>query len=450
MTAKVKPSELKTDGDWLQEWSPEDEEFWERGGEQIASRTLWVTTGSLTVSFAVWFVVSALIARLPKAGFEFTTPQLYWLVAMPGLAAGTLRIGHMFLTPVIGTRKVVTFSTLSLLIPLVGWYFAVQDTSTSFWVFMLLAFLAGLGGGNFSSFMPSTTLFFPKRKLGTALAIQAGIGNFGVSLVQFITPVLIGLAVVGAPQSFTPAEGKPAQDVYLQNALLFWMPFVLVLAFFAWKCLRSVPVKANMKEQLDIFNTHHTCSMTSLYLMTFGAFSGLAAAFPILIDKRFGGFEDAPDPLTWAFLGPLVGSVTRVFAGPAADRWGGARLTQVSAVGMALSAFAVNFYVRPDSIDDFAPFVIAMCGIFFFAGIGNASVFKQVPGLYDARRAAGVIGWTAAVAAYGPFIVSVLIANAVEIDGSPGPFFCALTAFCVFNAILNWWLYARKNARYPC
>lgn len=440
-----------TNGDWFEDWRPEDEEFWEHGGgKQVANRTLWVTTAALLLSFAVWFVVSALIARLPKSGFDFSTTQLYWLVAMPGLAGGTLRLGHMFLTPIVGTRKVVSISTIVLLIPLVGWYFAVQDTSTPYWVFVLLAFAAGLGGGSFSSFMPSTTLFFPKRKLGTALAVQAGIGNFGVSLVQFVTPLVIGFAVVGSSQTFKKTDAAPPKDIYLQNALLLWMPLVLVVSVLAWVMLRSVPVKANMREQLDIFNTHHTCAMTSLYMMTFGAFSGLAAAFPILIEKRFGGFENAPDPLAWAFLGPLVGSLMRVAAGPLTDRWGGAKLTQVAAVGMALSSFAVNFFVRPESMDDFAPFVIGMVGIFFFAGIGNASVFKQIPSLYDARRAAGVVGFTAAVAAYGPFIVSVLISFAVSLDGSPGPFFCGFTAFCVFNMILNWWLYARKNAPNPC
>lgn len=443
-------TKLETNGDWLTDWRPEDDEFWESGGKQVAHRTLGITTAALTVSTAVWFVVSALIARLPKSGFDFTTEQLYWLVAMPGLAGGTLRIVHMFLTPIIGTRKVVAFSTATLLLPLIGWYIAIQDTSTDYWVFMGLAFLAGLGAGNFSSFMPSTTLFFPKKRLGTALATQAGISNYGVTLVQFLAPLIIGFAVIGSSQTFHKKPESPGKEIFLQNIVLLWIPLVVVIALLAWWKLRSVPVKANMKEQLDIFNTHHTCAMTSFYLMTFGAFSGLAAALPLLIEKRFGDFSGAPDPLAWAFIGPLIGSTTRIVSGPLSDRFGGARLTQISAVGMALSSLAVNFFIRPKSMDEFAPFLIAMCGIFFFAGIGNASVFKQAAGLFDARRAAGVVGWIAAVAAYGPFIVSVLIANAVALDGSPGPFFCAFTAFCTFNVILNWWFYARRNAPNKC
>lgn len=187
--------------DWLAEWDPEDEVFWETTGRRIARRTLAITTANLVMAFVVWFVVSALITRMKLVpAFGLTPTKAYWLVAMPGLAGGTLRLVHMFLTPIIGTRKVVSISTAMLLIPLVGWYFAIQNGDTPYWMFLLLAFLAGLGGGNFSSFMPSTSLFFPKKQIGTALATQAGIGNFGVSLVQFLTPWLIGFGLIGSTQ----------------------------------------------------------------------------------------------------------------------------------------------------------------------------------------------------------------------------------------------------------
>src|SRR5690348_14735440 len=137
-------------GTWLAQWQPEDERFWQQGGSARAWRSLALTTFNLTLSFIVWFVVSALVVRLPALGFKLSTQQLFWLAAMPGLAGGTLRILHTFLTPVLGARHVVTFSTLSLLVPAIGWYYAVQDNTTSYAVLMLLAFLAGLGGGNFS------------------------------------------------------------------------------------------------------------------------------------------------------------------------------------------------------------------------------------------------------------------------------------------------------------
>ncbi len=441
---------LDLSGDTLTEWDPENEAQWEAGGKQLANRTLWVTTFNLMLAFSVWFVVSAMISRLGKIGFDFSTSQTFWLVAMPGLAAGSLRLVHMFLTPMFGTRKVVTFSTLTLLIPLIGWYFAIQNTNTSYATFMVLAFLAGLGGGNFSSFMPSTSLFFPKKKLGTALAIQAGIGNLGVSLVQFITPVVIGFAVLGGSQTFKKKPDLPGKEIHLQNAVLLWIPLVIIAAILAWTMLRSVPVHANVREQMDIFREKHTYTMTSLYVMTFGAFSGLAAAFPVLIDKRFGDFENAPDPLTYAFIGPLVGALVRVAAGPVSDRFGGAKVTQIAGIGMVACSIWASTTMSPDSRDDFTIFVLAMVGIFFFAGVGNASTFKQIPGLFDMRKTAGVVGWTAAIAAYGPFLVSVLISFSVSQSGSPKGFFLGLAVFCAANVALNWWYFARKNAPNPC
>ena len=433
--------ERKRSATWLPEWEPEDNDFWASRGKRIATRTLVITTANLMVAFAVWFVVSALISRLDKAGFTLSKSELYWLVAMPGLAGGTFRLIHMFLTPIYGTRHVVSISTALLLLPLGGWFFAVQDPDTPYWILLGLAFLAGLGGGNFSSFMPSTSLFFPKRDQGTALGIQAGIGNFGVSLVQFLTPWVIGFSMIG---SAVNAKG----DLYLQNALLIWMPPVILLSILAWARLRSVPVRANMREQMDIFSEKHTYTMTSLYMMTFGTFAGFAAAFPVLIKNEFGTFGH--DPLTYAFIGPLVGSIMRIVSGPVSDRFGGARVTQVSALGLIVFTTLTSFYVAGESADDFKPFVLCMIGMFFFAGIGNASTFKQIPSLFPTLKAAGVIGWTAAIAAYGPFLFSVLISFSTSQSGDPRAFFYGLVAFYVFNLILNWWFFARKNAPNPC
>jgi NNP family nitrate/nitrite transporter-like MFS transporter len=432
-------------GAWLEHWQPEDSAFWRETGSSLAWRTLGVTTAGLTLAFAVWFVVSALVVRLEKVGFDFSTTQLFWLAAMPGLAAGTFRILHTFLVPLYGTRRVVSLATATLLLPLAGWFFAVQDASTPYWVFLVLAFLAGLGGGNFSSFMPSTSLFFPKRLQGTALGVQAGIGNFGVSLVQFLTPWVIGFGLVGSMQ--VTDKGK---DVWLQNAVLVWIPLVALVAVVAWLTLRSVPVRANVREQTDIFRDKHTWLMTSLYVMTFGSFSGFAATFPLLIKEVYGDFDDAPDPLSYAFLGPLVGSAARVVAGPLSDRLGGGRLTQVSGVGLLVSALGVSLFVSPGSTAEFKWFVLCMLGVFLFAGIGNASTFKQMPMIFPPRQAGGVIGWTAAIAAYGPFVFSVLIAAVISASGSPAPFFVGVAAFYAVNLGVNWWYYLRRGAERPC
>jgi NNP family nitrate/nitrite transporter-like MFS transporter len=448
MTARTE----KTGGDWLAEWAPEDETFWETTGKRIAWRTLRVTTANLTMAFAVWFLVSALVVRLPNVGFDLSTSQLFWLAAMPGLAGGTLRIVHTFLTPVFGTRKVVSASSFLLLVPLIGLFIAVKDPSTPYWVLLLLAFLAGLGGGNFSSFMPSTSLFFPKRLQGTALGLQAGIGNFGVSLVQFITPWIIGFAafgaVVGGPQTFS--KDDVTKDIWLQNAAFVWIPLVAVLSVLAWFMLRSVPVRANVREQMDIFGNKHTWLMTSLYVMTFGSFAGFSAAFPLLIREVYGGFDGAPDPLTYAFLGPLVGSAARVVAGPISDRVGGAKVTQVAGLGLLGSAIGVLFFLDPSSLDQFPWFVVFMLGLFLFSGIGNASTYKQMPMIFPPRQASGVLGWTAAIAAYGPFVFSSLIGAVIGATGRPTGFFIGVAVFYALNLAINWWFYARRGAEKPC
>jgi NNP family nitrate/nitrite transporter-like MFS transporter len=437
---------------WLSQWTPEDTNFWESTGKKLAWRTLVITTINLTLAFIVWFVVSALVVRLPGVGFQLSSSQLFWLAAMPGLAGGTFRIIHTFLVPLYGTRHVVSISTLLLLVPLLGWFFAVQDPATPYWVLLLLAFLAGLGGGNFSSFMPSTSLFFPKRLQGTALAMQAGIGNFGVSIVQFVTPWIIGIALAGSllggSQNFI-GDGTTS-PVWLQNAAAIYLPFVVVFGIAAWVMLRSVPVRANFREQLDIFKEKHGFFMTLLYIGTFGTFSGLAATFPLLIKQIYGGLPGAPDPLTYAFLGPLIGSVARIAAGPISDKFGGARVTHWSGIGMLACVIAVTFFTAPASMEQFPYFVAAILGLFFFSGVGNASTFKQMPMIFPPRQAGGVIGWTSAMAAYGPFAVALMLSYSFDWFDSFNPFFYWAAFFYLVCIAINWWFYARKGAEKPC
>jgi NNP family nitrate/nitrite transporter-like MFS transporter len=432
-------------------WAPEDPEFWQSTGSKIAWRTLIVTTFCLILSFSTWFMVSAIVVKLSGIGFKFTESQLFWLNSMPGLAAGSLRIVHTFLIPIFGTRTTVTISTLLLLIPCIGWGMAVQNPDTSYATFMLLGFLAGLGGGNFSSFMPSTSLFFPKRMQGLALGIQAGIGNFGVSVAQFVIPWVIGFSMIaslGAAQTFTK-DGK-SNEIWLQNAAYVWVPFVVLAAILAWISLRSVPVKASFREQLDIFKDKHTWLMTSLYIMTFGSFSGFSAAFPLLIKNVYGKFDGAPEPLAFAFLGPLIGASIRVVFGPISDKFGGARVTMLSGIGLLICAIGVTFFTQPDSLDQWPGFLMFMLGLFLFSGIGNASTFKQMPMIFPPRQAGGVIGWTAAIAAYGPFVFSVLFGAVIASTGSPTAFFYGATVFYAINLWINWWFYMRKGAEKPC
>ncbi|MEI2620126.1 MAG: MFS transporter [Candidatus Nanopelagicales bacterium] len=290
MSSPVASAPKRSGGEWLDSWDPENAETWD---SRLAWKTLWITTFNLTLAFVTWFLVSALAPQLNYIGFDLSKGQLYWLVAMPGLAGGLLRIVWMFLPPILGTRKLVWMSTALLLIPLIGWGMVVNNPSTSYTVLLMLAFMAGVGGGVFSGFMPSTSYFFPKSKQGTALGLQAGIGNFGVSLVQFVSPWVVGiglfgtsLGLFGQSQEFVnPDKGIQAQ-VWYNHAGWFWVPWVIIGVILAFTLLKSVPVQARgVKEQLDIFSNKHTWLMTWLYILTFGTFSGLAAQFGLLMKQ---------------------------------------------------------------------------------------------------------------------------------------------------------------------
>ncbi len=437
----------KSGKEWLQNWDPSDESKWD---SKVAWKTLWVTTYALTLGFISWYLVSALAPKLNNLGFDLSKKELYWLAAMPGLAGGGLRLLWMFMPPIFGTRRLVTYSTALLVLPLIGWSFAVRTPSTPYIGLLALAFLAGLGGGVFSGFMPSTSYFFPKSKQGLALGVQAGVGNFGVSIVQFVTPIIVGSAMLGStfggPQRFVNKAKGIDKSVWYQNAGLIWVPFVVIAVILAWTLLKSVPVTSRgVKEQMDIFSNKDTWLMTLLYVMTFGTFSGFAAQFGLLTKNLFGDFANAPDPVKFAFYGPLVASAARVLTGPLADRVGGGILTAFSGVGIAGSAIYTAFQLSPQSSDDFGKFFWGMLTIFLFAGIGNASTFKQMPMIFAPRQAGGVIGWTAAIAAFGPFIFGVLLSAL-----APKSFFIGVGLFAVVGAVVAWWYYARPNAEKHC
>src|SRR5512134_1352827 len=204
-------------------WNPEDPEFWEREGKAIANRNLWISIPALFLAFAVWMVWSVVVVNLPAIGFRFDADRLFWLAALPGLAGATLRIFYSFMVPIFGGRKWTTISTASLLIPAIGIGVAVRDPDTSYTTLLVLALLCGLGGGNFASSMSNISFFFPKAQKGTALGLNAGLGNLGVSAVQFIVPLAITAGVFGglggAPQPVVKAGGG---TLWLQNAGFIW------------------------------------------------------------------------------------------------------------------------------------------------------------------------------------------------------------------------------------
>ncbi len=450
--------------EWLTSWDPENEATWDKA---LAWRTLWITTFTLTMCFAAWFLPSALVPKLNALGFAWTKDQLYWMAAIPGLSGGLMRLVWMVLPPIMGTRKMVTLTTLLLIFPVLGWGVRVQDPTAPYWELLTLAFLAGIGGGAFSGFMPSTSYFFPRKMQGTALGLQAGIGNFGVSLVQLLTPWLVGFGMMGflgASQQMKVA-GKPDVTVWYQSAAFFYIPFIIIGAILAWMMLKSVPIKANISQQFDIFSNQDTWWMTVLYIMTFGTFSGLSAQFGLLMANLYGAGNPAivqgagataklliegyavPDPVKFVFLGPLVGAGARVLFSPLTDKMGGAIWTLVSGLGLIVSIAWTIPSLTPDTSSaaalqgGFDNFLWGMLAIFLFSGIGNASTFKQMPMIFERRQAGGVIGWTGAIAAFGPFLFGV------GLTLMPAPVFYGIgVAWAAMCVAITWWRYARPGA----
>ena len=430
-------SALKPD---LSNWNPEDETTWD---QKLAWRTLWVTTYTMVLAFATWYLVSAIAPRLNDIGYELTKEQLYWLVAVPGLAGGSLRLVFMFLPPVMGTRTLVAFSGALLVLPLFGWTIAARDASTPYWILISLALAAGVGGGSFSGLMASTSYFFPKRLAGTALGVQAGIGNVGIGIMQLLLPWVVGFGLFGTAV-LTPQSGAEGKLVWLHNGGLVLVPWVILAVVLAILVLRRVPVKANFRQQLDIFREKHTWIMTAIYLMSFGAFSGLAAQTGLIILNVYGSFPDAPNPLAWAWIGPMLGALVRAGVGPLCDRWGGAIFTFLGGAGMTIGTVVTLFFLSPTSASEFSGFFTGMLLIFFFSGFANAGTFKQMPMIFPPRQAGGAIGWTASIGAFGPFLVGMALSAM-----APFSFFIICAVWCAFCTGLAWWYYARPNAEKP-
>ncbi len=455
----------------LVRWDPEDRAFWESEGKRVATRNLWISIPALLLSFAVWMVWSVVVVRLPEVGFAFTTDQLFWLAALPGLSGATLRIFYSFMVPIFGGRLWTVLSTASLLVPATGMGLAVQDPTTSYGTFLALALLCGFGGGNFASSMANITFFFPKAQKGTALGLNAGLGNLGVSTMQFVVPLVITAGVFGAlggePQQLTrPGGGR----IWLQNAGFIWVPFVLVSTLAAFIGMNDIAsARASFREQSIIFRRKHNWVMCWLYIGTFGSFIGYSAGLPLLIKSQFPGI----DAVRYAFLGPLVGALIRPLGGWLSDKLGGARVTFWNFIAMAVFAAGVlAFLPRGGSGGSFAGFLAMFLLLFLTSGIGNGSTFRMIPVMFttfherlargldaaaheqarkdSGKEAAAVIGFSSAVAAYGAFFVPRAFGISMRSTGSPAGaflFFIAVYASCI---ALTWWFYSRRNAEMPC
>jgi len=445
----------------LEDWRPDDKKFWEAKGRRIANRNLWASVFCLLLAFSVWLVWSVVVAKLPAIGFKYSTDQLFWLAALPGLSGATLRIFYSFMVPILGGRLWTTLTTASLLVPAFGIGYAVQDPETPYLIFLVLALMCGFGGGNFASSMANISFFYPKAEKGNALALNAGLGNAGVSVMQFVVPLVITAGVFG----FLGGEPQTVSDgtkLWLQNAGFIWVPFLIIATFAAWFGMNDIAsAKASFKEQSIIFSRKHNWIMCWLYTGTFGSFIGYSAGFPLLAKTQFPDVNS----LQFVFLGPLVGALSRAATGWVSDKYGGGRVTLWTFLLMIAAVAGVLYFISiKEQPGAFWGFFAMFMVLFFATGIGNASTFQMIPvimgseinrlmpSLKPAQRvrqaekeSAAIIGFTSAIAAYGAFFIPKSYGSSIALTGGPSAALWSFLIFYVTCAVVTWYFYTKPG-----
>jgi len=441
---------------WIAEWNPEDEQFWESNGKFIARRNLFWSILAEHLGFSIWLIWSIVATKLPQAGFHYSTDQLFQLVALPGLVGSLMRFPYTFAVPKFGGRNWTIVSALLLFIPTVALIFFVMHPETPFWLMQLVAATAGLGGGNFASSMANISFFYPDRKKGWALGLNAAGGNIGVSTVQLLTPLLMGSAWIGLYM----AKPLGASGLYVQNAGLMWLPLIAIAAVGAFRYMDNLSsARSTLKDQLIIVGRKHTWVMSWLYIGTFGSFIGYSAAFPLLLKTQFPEIT-----ASLAFLGPLVGSVARPIGGLLSDKIGGARVTFWNFVIMGVATFGVMYCVDARS---FPGFLTMFLILFVTTGVGNGSTFRMIPAIFRSEKlrsiegiggvteaqavkiagieSAAVLGFTSAIGACGGYLIPRTFGASIKSTGGPHLALAVFLAFYVTCVILTWWHYMRKS-----
>jgi NNP family nitrate/nitrite transporter-like MFS transporter len=421
-------------GRWIDHWDPEDPTFWRGGGRSIARRNLTLSVFAEFLGFCVWALWSVVVPLLPAAGFDLTLDQQFWLIAVPSLVGATVRIPYTFAVPLFGGRNWTIISVLLLLLPASALAWVVSEPASSFGVLLACAALAGFGGGNFASSMTNISFFFPEAEKGKALGLNAAGGNLGTGLVQLVVPAVIA---VGA-------------GTHLERAGLMFIPLALLAAVLAWRGMDNLTgARADYGSFAAATRNRHTWIISFLYIGTFGSFIGYSGAFPTLLKTQF-----PETPTTIAFVGALIGALTRPLGGMVADRFGGARVTIAAFALLTAGAIGAIEGLRSHT---FAVFFGAFLVLFVGAGIGNGATYRMIPAVFRAgvsaerlplarKTAAGCIGIAGAVGAYGGFFIPRGFAMAKQTYGSLVPALWVFVVAYVLMAATTYAVYARRGS----
>ncbi|MFF3910837.1 nitrate/nitrite transporter [Streptomyces sp. NPDC001848] len=439
MTAPSTAPAAGRGGRWIQQWDPEDETFWNETGEKIARRNLWFSVFSEHIGFSVWTLWSVLVLFMgPKYGL--TPADKFMLTSMVTLVGAVVRVPYTFAVAVFGGRNWTIISAGLLLIPTIA-AFVVMHPGTSFSTFLVVGLLAGVGGGNFASSMTNINAFFPLRKKGWALGLNAGGGNIGVPVIQ-----LVALAIIGA-------SGGP------RVLLGIYIPLIVVAAVLAALFMDNLAsVKNDTGAARDAAKDAHTWIMSLLYIGTFGSFIGYSFAFGQVLQNQFGRTPLQAAYVT--FIGPLLGSLIRPVGGWLADRYGGSKITLWNFVVMGAATAVLVFASMQKSLP---LFTTAFVVLFVLSGLGNGSTYKMIPGIFQAkavakglqgeeaaaygRRLSGAsMGLIGAVGALGGVGINLAFRQSFLSYHSGTGAFVAFLAFYAVAFAVTWAVYLRRPA----
>jgi NNP family nitrate/nitrite transporter-like MFS transporter len=405
---------------------------------KLAWRTLAISTASLALGFAVWFMWSAIPLRLNAVGFHLSRQQLFWLTATPVILGSLLRIPYGLIVSTFGSRRSFAAVTLALVLPCVATGFAVMNPTTPYWVLLACAAFTGIAGANFATSMGVVNLWFPKQMQGTALGIN-GLGNLGVTIAQFTIPAVIGLSVLG----FTSDK-----SIHLENAAFVWIPLILICVALIWFGTKDFPTQPkSFASQLTAGKRLHTWVLSCLYFLTFGCFVAMGASLPLIISSVFANAPGgAPTPLMFAPWAIAVATVMRPVGGWLADKIGAGLITAIAVATMALGGFSLSAFLQPDQFAGFFGVILLICGA---AGLGNGSVFKIIPQVLGSEAGAA-IGIVSCLGALGGFAPPLILGWTMDHLGGPAAAYTGMAVFAIFCFVVNGWFYLRPNSPTHC